>query len=74
MYLQPKELAYGENYDSGQMRIAFAPGNEDLGKQLAAGAVLSPSEDGRTYGMRYSQSEDHWGNAFHTYILKWEPG
>lgn len=74
MVLRPKDSAYGRHYDSGEMKIAFVPGNDDLGKDLAAGVTLSSSEDGRTYGIRHYQDEEHWGNAFHTYGLKWKPG
>lgn len=74
LFLQPKNSKYGYHYDSGQMRIAFAPGNEDLGKELSGGVILGPSDEGRRYGMRYSQGEEHWGNAFHTYVLKWKEG
>lgn len=75
MFLQPKDLAYGEkNYESGQMRIAFAPGNDDLGKTLSGGAILSSAEEGRTSWMKFTEGDDHWGDAFHTYVLKWTPG
>lgn len=72
--LEPRSFEYGLHYDSGEIRIAFAPGNENLGKDLASGVVLSGTEEGRTYGVRYSQGEEHWGSAFHTYVMKWTPG
>lgn len=74
MFLQHRKPEYGPQYDSGQMRVAFTPGNDDLGKDLAGGVILSNSDEGRRFGLRYSQNEEHWGNGFHTYVLKWKPG
>lgn len=74
LFLQPVEFAYGLEYDSGQMRVAFSAGNTGLGNELQGGIILGTSEEARRYGMRKSiNDEGAWSDDFHVYSLYWTP-
>ncbi|GLV44857.1 Gram-negative bacteria binding protein 3 [Carabus blaptoides fortunei] len=74
LFLQPAEFAYGLQYDSGQMRVAFSAGNAGLGNELQGGVILGTTEEARRYGMRKSvNDEGEWSDNFHVYSLHWTP-
>lgn len=75
LYLTPKKYEYGtEDYASGQIRIAFVPGNADLCKKLQGGVILGTSDEARKYGLRESISETNWNDDFHIFTAIWRPG
>lgn len=75
LFLQPKKSEYGLGYDSGQIRIAFCPGNENLGKELQAGIILGTSPEGRNFGIRKINNEENvdWSDHYHTFQISWKP-
>lgn len=75
IYLQPKVFGYGPDYDSGEIRIAFSPGNEVVGRELHGGVILGTSTEGRHYGIKKTNAANGlWSDEFHTYQLQWGPG
>lgn len=81
--LQPLQPTYGENYKSGEMRIAYAHGNTILnwqnkninGGRLYGGAILNKEAE-----LRYNFMKDvtlpnveFFGQDFHLYSLTWKP-
>lgn len=73
IWLQPVGTTYGvNNYQSGQMRIAFSRSNGNS-IDLFGGVILNKNEPLRSAKMckmASSQNAD-WGNGFHVYKLIW---
>lgn len=74
LYLNPVNEGYGPGYDSGQIRIAFVPGNENLNKILSGGILLGQSKAARNYGIRKLTKETNWSRQFHRFIVTWTKG
>lgn len=74
LYLNPKSEEYGENYQSGQIRIAFLPGNSEMSKVMYGGVILGASNSGRSYGMKTIRKTNGWSNEFHRFIIEWSDG
>jgi len=71
LWLQPVENIYGfNNYQSGQMRIAFSRVNA-TGIQLYGGVLLNAKEPWRSAKMCHAPQAADWGNDFHVYQLTW---
>ncbi|XP_018335441.1 beta-1,3-glucan-binding protein [Agrilus planipennis] len=73
LFLNSKNEEYGRLYESGQIRIAFSPGNRNSNSDLSAGCILGDSVAARNYGMRRLHKEPGWCNDFHVYEMKWTP-
>ncbi|KAF5298988.1 hypothetical protein FQA39_LY11620 [Lamprigera yunnana] len=71
--LIPKSNYYGPGYDSGRLRIAFVPGNNDLSNYLYAGCNLGDSMAARNYGMKKLYSKQLWTDDYHVFKLEWKP-
>ncbi|KAF5298990.1 hypothetical protein FQA39_LY11622 [Lamprigera yunnana] len=71
--LVSKNDYYGPGLESGRIRIAFSPGNEESGKYLYGGCTLGYWTKGRKYGIRKISSKQHWFENVHTYKLEWKP-
>ncbi|KAK9891864.1 hypothetical protein WA026_017352 [Henosepilachna vigintioctopunctata] len=71
LYLNPKDEEYGSFYQSGQIRVAFLPGNTELSKTVYGGCVLGVSNEGRNYAMRSSRKGSSWSDTFHTFTVEW---
>lgn len=74
MYLNSVNDDYGTGYDSGQIRIAFSPGNSESNKVLEGGVILGDSPAARIYGMKSIKRQSDWSNGFHTFKLTWKTG
>lgn len=74
LYLIPRHHEYGLEYDSGQMRVAYLPGNADLGKKLYGGVILGSTAAARSHYMSFIEGQTNWNNDFHVYQLKWTAG
>ncbi|XP_053951787.1 gram-negative bacteria-binding protein 3 [Anastrepha ludens] len=73
LWLQPKDNKYGsDNYQSGQMRIAFTCIN-DTQMHLFGGVVVNAKRPWRMDKMCAFPNEEalDLGNEFHTYTLLW---
>ncbi|XP_044737521.1 beta-1,3-glucan-binding protein-like [Chrysoperla carnea] len=73
LLLSPEDSAYGENYDSGSMRIAFIPGNLQNRRDLQGGLVLGSNVDARTKFMKTHHGTSSWLEDYHTFTLEWYP-
>lgn len=74
LYLNPLSEEYGPNYESGQMRIAFAPGNSQLNNVLSGGIILGSNVAGRSYGTKTMENQQKsWGDDFHNFTITWKP-
>ncbi|XP_063910734.1 beta-1,3-glucan-binding protein-like [Zophobas morio] len=74
LYLNPLNEPYGPDYASGQIRIAFLPGNEQLNRNLRGGCILGSSQAGRNYGMKtIKKNTGTWGDDFHVFTVVWKP-
>ncbi|XP_045462189.1 uncharacterized protein LOC123672218 [Harmonia axyridis] len=71
LYLNPKNEEYGENFQSGQIRIAFLPGNSEFSKVVYGGCILGTSNGGRTYGMKTIRRTNSWSDDFHRFGVEW---
>ncbi|KAF9811618.1 hypothetical protein SFRURICE_005817 [Spodoptera frugiperda] len=71
--LEPLDFAYGPNYESGLMRIAFVRGNPFFAKRLYGGPVLAHSEPFRSELLQQKLGTDNWYKDFHNYTLIWKP-
>ncbi|XP_044766626.1 beta-1,3-glucan-binding protein-like isoform X2 [Coccinella septempunctata] len=71
LYLNPKREEYGGNYQSGQIRIAFLPGNSEFSKVVYGGCILGESNSGRSYGMKTFRRTSSWSNGFHRFAVEW---
>lgn len=74
MYLNPEREEYGPNYESGQIRIAFAPGNLNENSVLHGGVILGGNPAARDYGDSVFQMNKLWSDDFHKFTLVWKPG
>ncbi|XP_057667244.1 uncharacterized protein LOC130900563 [Diorhabda carinulata] len=70
--LNPVYEEYGPDYESGQIRIAFSPGNENYNELLYGGIVLGPTISARDYGMRQTTRNMGWSNEFHRFGVTWK--
>ncbi|XP_056629844.1 uncharacterized protein LOC130440605 [Diorhabda sublineata] len=70
--LNPVYEEYGPDYESGQIRIAFSPGNENYNELLYGGVVLGPTISARDYGMRQTTRNMGWSNEFHRFGVTWK--
>lgn len=73
LYLTPSTNAYGPDYDSGSIRIAFLPGNADISKTLSGGCILGASKAARAYGIKSITSNRAWSDTYHKFTIKWKP-
>ncbi|KAG5881370.1 hypothetical protein JTB14_005197 [Gonioctena quinquepunctata] len=73
LYLNPLNEIYGPHYESGQIRIAFSPGNLNQNHVLHGGVVLGSNPSARTYGDRTNERRDYWSDDFHTFSVEWKP-
>ncbi|CAG9855841.1 unnamed protein product [Phyllotreta striolata] len=74
IYLNPLHSVYGHsNYESGQIRIAFSPGNSDQNKLLQGGVVLGQSNAARDYGIKKVEAFENWSDDFHKFVVNWQP-
>ncbi|XP_062132310.1 gram-negative bacteria-binding protein 1 [Drosophila sulfurigaster albostrigata] len=81
LLLEPYMESYGQTgYESGQLRVAMARGNDQLrlphgklidGRTLFAGPVLSVEATQREDFMVQLRRSVHFGNDFHVYGLEW---
>ncbi|XP_034122471.1 gram-negative bacteria-binding protein 3 [Drosophila guanche] len=76
LWLQPKAPAYGDDYQSGQIRIAYTrPANGKV--DLYTGALLNAEEPLRSAKVCHrdgsKESSDDWSDSFHNYTLEWTP-
>ncbi|XP_036339077.1 gram-negative bacteria-binding protein 3 [Rhagoletis pomonella] len=74
LWLEPKDAKYGvDNYQSGQMRIAFTCINNTQ-MHLYGGLILNANSPWRRAKMCEFNNEDalDLGNEFHTYSLTWK--
>ncbi|XP_017842219.1 gram-negative bacteria-binding protein 1 [Drosophila busckii] len=81
LLLEPLIESYGQTgYESGQLRIAMARGNDQLrlphgklidGRTLYGGAVLSTEASQREDFMVQKRHSAHFGDDFHIYSLEW---
>ncbi|KAM7358144.1 gram-negative bacteria binding protein 1 [Cochliomyia hominivorax] len=81
--LEPEAPTYGEHYKSGEMRIAYARGNQNLlwqnknidGGRLFGGVIVNQSADLRHQFMKDTtlQNVQHFGDDFHLYSMTWTP-
>ncbi|XP_037934118.1 gram-negative bacteria-binding protein 1-like [Teleopsis dalmanni] len=81
LLLEPLENFYGhDNYQSGQIRIAFARGNENLmsrnddvidGRRLYGGGIVTPNTLFREKTLRSTYRDVHFGEEFHNYTMIW---
>lgn len=74
LYLNPVDEYYGPGYQSGQIRIAFVPGNPSWNRTLSGGIILGNSKEARIYGIRVSPDVLDWSNTFNTFGVTWRPG
>ncbi|KAF5294932.1 hypothetical protein FQR65_LT10644 [Abscondita terminalis] len=73
LYLKSKNDFYGDGYDSGLLKIAYAPGNTDMNRILSGGGVLGESAFARYYAIKSTQSTKEWSKDFHIFKLEWRP-
>ncbi|KAF2893394.1 hypothetical protein ILUMI_12788 [Ignelater luminosus] len=73
LFLKPKNNMYGLGYESGLLRIAFVPGNDDMSQQLSGGCVLGQTFVARNYAIKSVRSEKRWTNDFHVFKVEWKP-
>ncbi|KAI4470287.1 glycosyl hydrolase-related [Holotrichia oblita] len=74
LFLTPKKFEYGSlEYSSGEIRIAFVPGNANLDKELQAGIMLGSSDEAREFGLRKVKNEISWNKDFHIFSVIWKP-
>ncbi|KAH8371084.1 hypothetical protein KR093_006167, partial [Drosophila rubida] len=81
LLLEPYMESYGQSgYESGQLRVAMARGNDQLrlphgklidGRTLFAGPVLTTEASQREDFMVQLRRSVHFGNDFHVYGLEW---
>jgi beta-glucanase (GH16 family) len=74
LYLNPVNEEYGPGYASGQIRIAFSGGNEDLCRDLRGGCILGSSPAARNYAVKnIVKNSGSWSDDFHKFIVIWKP-
>ncbi|KAH8410736.1 hypothetical protein KR222_002191, partial [Zaprionus bogoriensis] len=81
LLLEPLMESYGQTgYESGQLRVAMARGNDQLrlphgklidGRTLLAGPVLSTEASQREDFMVQQRRSAHFGDDFHVYGMEW---
>lgn len=74
LYLNSLNEHYGPDYQSGQIRIAFVPGNKNLGRTLSGGVILGDSKAARSYGIRKSDQKLDWSRQFNRFGVIWREG
>lgn len=72
--MNPLNEQYGPGYESGQIRIAFVPGNVNLNRVLSGGIILGQSKAAKNYGIRKSTKQTDWSGQFHRFGVTWGPG
>lgn len=78
LWLQPKYHVYGkEDYQSGQLRIAYTRQSTAGQLGLYSGALLTYKEPLRSnklcHILQTSDSNKDWTESFHNYTLEWTP-
>lgn len=78
LWLQPKDHVYGkEDYQSGQLRIAYTRKSSADQLGLYSGALLNSKEPLRSTKLCHlvgtSDSSQDWSDSFHNYTLEWTP-
>ncbi|XP_055599800.1 beta-1,3-glucan-binding protein-like [Uranotaenia lowii] len=74
LYLYPNNEYYGrDEYASGLVRIAFAPGGPRLRDQLYGGVILNNAEPLRCSKMCTLTRAHSWTDDFHEFGLTWTP-
>ena len=72
--LEPSNHYYGrDNFESGLMRVAFAPGGPKSSNLLTSGLILGESEPLRSAKTCSMGRYDSWSNGFHEFGMKWTP-
>lgn len=73
--MTPRKYRYGPGYQSGDIKIAFLPGNTNLSNVLYGGITLGHKPEARKYGLRHIlKFEEDWNDDFHVYSMKWKQG
>nr|XP_019556819.2 beta-1,3-glucan-binding protein 2-like [Aedes albopictus] len=74
LYLKPSNQFYGQDeYASGLMRVAYAPGGPKLRNQLSGGLILNHAEPLRCSKMCTLTRPYSWHDEFHVFGLSWSP-
>ncbi|XP_063234625.1 beta-1,3-glucan-binding protein 1-like [Bacillus rossius redtenbacheri] len=83
VWLEPKEVSYGREYASGQVRLALSRGNRDLvlpggtsglgSRRLEAGCVMGLGGKVRKELGWWDKQSSGWCDDFHVYSLEWTP-
>uniref|UniRef100_A0A6P7GA73 Beta-1,3-glucan-binding protein-like n=1 Tax=Diabrotica virgifera virgifera TaxID=50390 RepID=A0A6P7GA73_DIAVI len=74
IYLTPANEKYGLKSQSGQIRIAFTPGNSDLNHVLHGGLTIGRSVAATNYFDKTIESKmSSWSDDFHTFRVDWKP-
>lgn len=78
MWLEPKAHVYGkDDYQSGQLRIAYTRQSTSGQLDLYAGALLNAKEPLRSnklcHKLGSSDSSHDWSDSFHIYTMEWTP-
>lgn len=74
LFLESRDKPYGPGYQSGEIRVAFSPGNTDASNTLFGGCVIGNSTEARKYGLRNTRRDESWCNGFHVYTVRWTNG
>ncbi|ERL92074.1 beta-1,3-glucan-binding protein [Dendroctonus ponderosae] len=73
LYLNSESEEYGSGYESGQIRIAFAAGNEGENRKLEGGVILGSIPAARKYAMKTIEKTQSWTDDFHNFSALWKP-
>nr|XP_008191497.1 PREDICTED: beta-1,3-glucan-binding protein isoform X2 [Tribolium castaneum] len=74
LFLNPVSEEYGSDYASGQIRVAFLPGNQAMAQQLYGGCVLGPTTAARNYALKVIRKTDGlWSDDYHKFTAVWKP-
>jgi len=78
MWLEPKLNTYGkDDYQSGQLRIAYTRQSGTGQLDLWAGAVLNAKEPLRSnklcHKLGSNDNTEDWADSFHIYTMEWTP-
>ncbi|XP_044256880.1 beta-1,3-glucan-binding protein-like [Tribolium madens] len=74
LFLNPVNEEYGPDYASGQIRIAYLPGNKAMARKLYGGCVLGSSPAARNYALKkIEKNEGSWSDDYHKFTAIWKP-
>lgn len=74
LILRPKSYVYGPGHSSGEIKIAFMPGNKNMSSRLYGGIAFGDSDKARAYGLKYISSQNVFNDDFHIFTCIWTPG